>query len=71
MACLRAGERFRPARFSKKVSIDIADLNGEDFLRVLRSELRLSERAISRGGSLNTRLSRSSALLCRVTSRDQ
>src|SRR5690242_2461049 len=49
----------------------MAERSGEDFLRVLRSALRLSERAISRGGSLNTPPSRSSASLRLVTSRDQ
>src|SRR5438874_802639 len=35
MACRSGADRFRPARFSKKTSIDMADRKGELFLRVL------------------------------------
>lgn len=70
MASLRRAGRFRPARFSKNVNNDMAERNGDDFLRALRSALRLSERAIARGSSLNTPRWRSSASLRSVTWRD-
>src|SRR5512135_2493974 len=70
-ARLRAAGRFRPARFSKKVSIDIADLNGDALRRVLRSADRLSDSASARGLLVKTPRSRSSASLRSVTPRDQ
>jgi hypothetical protein len=66
----RAADKVRPARFSKKQSIDIAERNGEDLRRVLRSAERLSERAISTGVRVNTPGSRSSAALRCVTACD-
>src|SRR3989442_6702423 len=55
-----------------KLSIDIAERNGALLRRLLRSAERLSERAIARGLRLvNTRRSRSSALLVRMTRADQ
>ena len=50
--------------------MDIADRNGDDFRRLLLSAERFNERAIFFALPLKTRLSRSSALLCSVTSRD-
>ena len=52
IARLRSPRRFRPAGFSKKVSIDIADLNGEPFRRLLRSAERLSDRTIGEDAAL-------------------
>src|SRR6266550_2371896 len=49
----------------------MAERRGEDLRRVLRSAERFRERAISFGLRLNTRASRSRALLCFVTSADQ
>jgi energy-coupling factor transporter transmembrane protein EcfT len=71
IARLRAAGRFRPALFSKKVSIDIADLKGELFRRALRSDERLSDSAIARGLRVKTPRSRTSALLRSVTAADQ
>jgi hypothetical protein len=67
-----AALRFLPARFTKNVSIDIADWYGPALRRRLRSAERLSESATARGLRwLNTPGSRSSALLPRVTAADQ
>ena len=51
--------------------MDMAERNGPDLRRLLRSADRFSESAICRGLRVNTLLSRSSALLRSVTRRDQ
>lgn len=49
----------------------IAERNGDDLRRRLRSAERLSERAICSGFLVKTRFSKSSALLRSVTAADQ
>src|SRR5437867_2632187 len=67
----RLAGRFRPARFMKNTSMDIADRYGSLLRRRLTSADFFSDRAI-RAGSFqeNTPVSRSSALLCLVTVAD-
>ena len=63
--------RFFPPRLMKKVSIDIADLNGSAFRRLLCSAERFSERAIALGSPfVNTPDSKSSASLRSITFAD-
>jgi hypothetical protein len=67
----RSGLKFRPPRFISKFSIDIAERNGVDLRRELRSEEFFRERASARGLlSLKTPDSRSSASLVFVTCDD-
>jgi hypothetical protein len=67
----RSGLKFRPPRFISKFSIDMAERNGVDLRRELRSADFFKERASARGLlSLKTPDSRSSALLVFMTCDD-
>jgi hypothetical protein len=68
----RAGLKFVPARLMYRFSIDIAERNGSDLRRLLRSADRLRETAIFLAlDCLKTPPSRSIALLVWVTRLDQ
>jgi len=67
----RSGLKFRPPRFISKFSIDMAERDGVDLRRELRSAEVFKERASARGlVSLKTPDFRSSALLVLVTRDD-